>query len=113
MSGSEKPASKNRIAAEERTPRCCDRALFPMDPDDQLTSDILAALACLPFEQQADAMRKAICRSLKHMSSTRLREVKRRIDTELDNDIPSVQATQQIIEGQLALREIAEGAFWR
>lgn len=84
-----------------------------MDTDDQLTSDILAALACLPFEQQAEGMRTAIGRALKHMSSTRLREIKRRIEAELDVELPAVDSTVQIIDGQLALREIAEGAYWR
>jgi hypothetical protein len=58
-------------------------------------------------------MRTAISHALKHMSSARLQDVKRRIERDLDMEIPAVQATQQIIDGQLALREIAEGAFWR
>ena len=84
-----------------------------MDHDDQLTSDILAALACLPFDKQAEGMRSAISRALKHMSSTRLHEVRRRISSELDVNIPAVDATLDVIDGQMALREIAEGAYWR
>lgn len=84
-----------------------------MDTDDQMTSDMLAALACLPFEKQAEGMREAVSHALKHMSTWRLREVRRRIDCELDDSIPAVRATIEIIDGQLALREIAEGAFWR
>lgn len=84
-----------------------------MNSDDQLTSDILAALSCLPFEKQAEGMREAISRALKHMSTARLLEIRRRIIAELDETIPAVRITLEIIEGQLALREIAEGAFWR
>jgi len=84
-----------------------------MDTEDRLTSDILAALACLPFEQQAEGMRLAISQSLKYMSTSRLQGVKRRIEAELDLQLPCVAATQQVIEGQIALREIAEGAYWR
>lgn len=84
-----------------------------MDADDQLTSDILAALACLPFEKQAQAMRLAVNKALKHMSTFRLLETRRRIAVELDDSVPSVQATLEMIDGQLALREIAEGAIWR
>jgi hypothetical protein len=84
-----------------------------MDTDDQLTSDMLAALACLPFEKQAEGMRTAVSDALKHMSAWRLREIRRRIETELDENIPAVRATLEIIDGQLALRDIAEGAYWR
>lgn len=84
-----------------------------MDGDDQLTSDILAALACLPFDKQAEGMRQAISGALKHMSISRLGEVRRRIEIELDETIPAVRMTLEIIDGQLALREIAGGAFWR
>ena len=84
-----------------------------MNTDDQLTSDILAALACLPFEKQAEGMRQALSRALKHMSTARLCEVRRRITAELDEEIPAVRITLEIIDGQLALREVADGAFWR
>ncbi len=84
-----------------------------MNTDDQLTSDILAALSCLPFEKQAEAMREAISRALKHMSTARLLAIRRRITAELDETIPAVRITLEMIEGQLALREIAEGAVWR
>lgn len=84
-----------------------------MDTDDQLTSDILAALACLPFEKQAERMRAAISEALKHLSTQRLERVRRRIELELDEAIPAVRMTMEIVEGQLALREIAGGAYWR
>lgn len=84
-----------------------------MDADDQLTSDILAALSCLPFEKQAEAMRSAVSNALKHMSTCRLTTIRRRIAAELDEEIPAVRITLEIIDGQLALRDIAEGAFWR
>lgn len=84
-----------------------------MDADDQLTSDILAALACLPFEKQAEGMHAAISEALKHLSTQRLEAVRRRIELELDEAIPAVRMTAEMIEGQLALREIAGGAFWR
>lgn len=84
-----------------------------MDADDQLTSDILAALACLPFEKQAENMRVAVSESLKHMSTFRLNDIHRRILNELDENVPAVRMTLEIVEGQIALRDIAAGAFWR
>ncbi len=84
-----------------------------MDADDQLTSDLLAALACLPFESQAKGVRVAVSDSLKYMSTFRLREIHHRISTELDESVPAVRMTLEIVEGQLALREIAAGAYWR
>jgi hypothetical protein len=89
------------------------RPAAAMDTDDQMTSDMLAALACLPFEKQAEGMREAVSDTLKHLSTWRLREIHRRIEAELDDSIPAVRATLEIIEGQLALREIAEGSYWR
>ncbi|HVU33463.1 MAG TPA: hypothetical protein VHE61_08505 [Opitutaceae bacterium] len=84
-----------------------------MDTDDQLTSDIIAALACLPFEQQAEGMRIAISNALKHMSVLRIEAIRRRIRVELDEHLPAIRTTLDIIDGQLALREIGNGAFWR
>lgn len=84
-----------------------------MDADDQLTSDILAALSCLPFEKQAEGMRTAVSTALKHLSTQRLLATKRRISLELDERVPAVRITLELIEGQLALREIAGGAYWR
>lgn len=84
-----------------------------MDADDQLTLDILAALACLPFQKQAEGLRGAISSALKHMSTQRLLITRGRIERELDESIPAVRMTLDLIDGQLALREIAGGAFWR
>jgi hypothetical protein len=84
-----------------------------MDRDDQLTSDILAALACQPFEKQAEAMSVAISAALKYMSSGRLRIARERIRFDLDESLPAVRHIVEMIDGQLALREIAGGAYWR
>ncbi len=88
-------------------------AAWAMDRDDQLTSDILAALACLPFDRQAEGMRQAISRALKYMPTCRIHEIRRRITVEMDESIPAVRSTLDILDGQLALREIADGALWR
>lgn len=84
-----------------------------MDPDDELTSDILAALACMPFEKQTEGMVAAISVAMKHMSTCRLLHVRERISIELDENVPAVRTTLELIDGQLALREIASGAHWR
>lgn len=84
-----------------------------MDTDDQLTSDMLAALSCLPFEQQAEGMRAAVNQAIKYMSAVRLLEIRQRISDEMDDSVPTIRMTLEIIDGQLALREIAAGAYWR
>lgn len=84
-----------------------------MNGDDQLTSDILAALACLPFDQQAEGMREAISHALKHVSTARLLAIQDRVAAELDDTIPAVRTTLEIIQGQIALRDIADGSYWR
>jgi hypothetical protein len=84
-----------------------------MDADDRFTSDILAALSCLPFEQQAEGLRTAVSDALKHMSTQRLEATRRRIAGELDETLPVVRGILEMIDGQLALREVAAGAYWR
>ena len=72
--------------------------VFNMDSHDDMTSRILASLAALPLHEQADAISALIGSVIKEMPRER---------------IPVVQATLDLIDGQLALREIAGSATWR
>lgn len=84
-----------------------------MNADDEFTSEVLAALACLPSEAQARELSTALSLSLKHISAHRLLDLRRRIAQELDEANPAVRLSVDLIEGQLALREIGGGAYWR
>lgn len=84
-----------------------------MDSNDDMTSRILASLAALPLHEQADAISALIGSVIKEMPRERIMEIREEIATELDARIPVVQATLDLIDGQLALREIAGEATWR
>ena len=84
-----------------------------MDSNDDMTSRILASLAALPLHEQADAISALIGSVIKEMPHERILEIRSEIATELDSRIPVVQATLDLIDGQLALREIAGSATWR
>lgn len=87
--------------------------VFNMDSNDDMTSRILASLAALPLHEQADAISALIGSVIKEMPRERILEIRDEIATELDVRIPVVQATLDLIDGQLALREIAGEASWR
>lgn len=91
--------------------RDCDG--IPMDSNDDMTSRILASLAALPLHEQADAISALIGSVIKEMPRDRILEIRDEIATELDARIPVVQATLDLIDGQLALRDIAGNADWR
>ncbi len=88
-------------------------SLFNMDSHDDMTSRILASLAALPLHEQADAISALIGSVIKEMPHNRILEIRHEIASELDERIPVVQATLDLIDGQLALREIAGSAVWR
>lgn len=85
----------------------------PMDARDDMTSRILASLAALPMHQQADAIGALIGSVIKEMPRDRILEIRSEISNELDERIPVVSATLDLIDGQLALRDIAGEENWR
>lgn len=84
-----------------------------MENNDDLTTKILNSLSALPAEDQADMILAVISAALKHMSIYRILEVRAEILRELSGTIPLVAGTLQLIEGQIALREIAGDEYWR
>ena len=84
-----------------------------MEHEDDMTSRILASLAALPLHEQADAISALIGSVIKEMPRDRILEIRFEITCELDERIPVVQSTLDLIDGQLALREIAGGSDWR
>lgn len=84
-----------------------------MDAFDDVPRRILASLAALPECEQAEVMRAAIGGAIKGMSIYRILELRQRIQADFDCDNPTVCSTLEMIDGQVALREIAAGAGWR
>lgn len=84
-----------------------------MDAHKDMTARILASLAALPMNQQADAIGALIGSVIKEMPRDRILEIRAEIADELDERIPVVGATLDLIDGQLALRDIAGDENWR
>jgi hypothetical protein len=84
-----------------------------MGPNDDIASRILASIAALPLHEQADAIHALIGSALKQMPLETIYEIRAEIMGQFSDDIPIVRSTLDLIDGQLALREIAGAAIWR
>jgi hypothetical protein len=84
-----------------------------MEPHDDIASRLLASIAALPLHEQADAIHALISGALKQMPVESIFEIRAEIEAQFPEEIPIVSSTLDLINGQLALREIAGAAFWR
>ncbi len=84
-----------------------------MGPNDDIASRILASIAALPLHEQTDAIHALIGSALKQMPIESIYEIRAEITNQFAEDIPIVRSTLELIDGQLALREIAGAAIWR
>lgn len=84
-----------------------------MGPNDDIASRILASIAALPLHEQTDAIHALIGSALKQMPIESIYEIRAEITSQFAEDIPIVRSTLDLIDGQLALREIAGAAIWR
>lgn len=84
-----------------------------MNSNDDIASRILASIAALPTDQQADAIHTLIGSALKQMPIETIWEMRAEITTQFDESIEIVGSTLDLIDGHLALREIAGSDRWR
>ena len=84
-----------------------------MKPNDDIASRIIASIAALPLHEQADAIHALISGALKQMPLETIYEIRSEIRDQFPDEIPIVRSTLDLIDGQLALREIAGAATWR
>lgn len=84
-----------------------------MDSPDDIAARILASIAALPVQEQADAIHALIGSALKQMPLETILEMRSEITLQFDEEISIVRSTLELIDGQLALREIAGPAVWR
>jgi hypothetical protein len=84
-----------------------------MGPNEDIASRIIASIAALPLHEQADATHALISGALKQMPLETIYEVRAEITDQFQDEIPIVRSTLDLIDGQLALREIAGAAIWR
>lgn len=81
--------------------------------NDDIAARIIASIAALPLHEQAEAILALISRALKDMPAEAVRDIKAEIEAHFPGEIPIVRSTLELIDGQLALREIAGAAVWR
>ncbi|HUR57773.1 MAG TPA: hypothetical protein VM029_08685 [Opitutaceae bacterium] len=84
-----------------------------MDSSDDITSRILESLGALSAEEQAEAIIAVISSAIKGMSVYRILEIRSEIVAELDPSLAVVDAALNLIDGQLAVREIGGDDVWR
>src|ERR1041385_3602620 len=78
-----------------------------MDSPNDIASRIMAAIAALPPPEQADAIHSLIGGLLKQMPVEGILQMREEISSQFEEDVPIVNSTLDLIDGQLALREIA------
>jgi hypothetical protein len=84
-----------------------------MDSPNDIASRIMAAIAALPPQEQADAIHSLIGGLLKQMPIEGILQMREEISSQFEEEVPIVNSTLDLIDGQLALREIAGDDFWR
>ena len=84
-----------------------------MRPNDDIASRIIASIAALPLHEQTEAIHSLISCALKQMPLEMIYEVRAEIQEQFPTGIPIVRTTLDLIDGQLALREIGGAAIWR
>ena len=84
-----------------------------IQPNDDIASRIIATIAALPLHEQADAIHALISEALKQMPLETIHEIRSEIRDQFPDEIPIVRSTLDLIDGQLALREIAGTSIWR
>jgi len=84
-----------------------------MNSNEDLTSQILNSLNALPAADQAEVILAVISAALKSMSIFRMLEIRAEIAAELNPSMPLVRSALELIDGQVALREIAGDEPWR
>lgn len=84
-----------------------------MESNDDIAYRILESIAALPADEQAVAIHTLIGSALKQMPPRAIHEMRDEITNQFDEEIAIVRSTLDLIDGQLALREIAGAATWR
>ena len=85
-----------------------------MNWDEDIASRLMAAIAALPPEEQTDAVHAVLSGVIKQMPLDALLDVRAEIAEMFEEEqLDIVRTTLDMIDGQVALREIGAGADWR
>lgn len=74
---------------------------------------VMAAISALPREERAEAIHTILGEMLKDRSVEGILEMREEVTQQFDAEIPIIRSALELIDGQLALREIAGAACWR
>lgn len=74
---------------------------------------ILDEIAALPLEKQTDAIHKLISNTIKQLPIEKIQEIRADIVSQCPTDVAITISTLNLIDGQLALRDIAPKEGWR
>jgi hypothetical protein len=84
-----------------------------MNFPNEFAARLMAAISALPVEERADAIHALLSDMLKHMPRESILQMRSEVSEQFDEDIPIIRSTLELMDGQLALREIAGSAYWR
>jgi hypothetical protein len=84
-----------------------------MHSSNDITARIIQSLSVLSPDEPSPGLNARIAKPLKGMSVYRILEIRCGIVSALNPESPAISAALNIIDGQLALREIAGDAEWR
>ena len=84
-----------------------------MDSSNDIPSLILTPISTMPPRKQLHALNEVLGKPIKSMSIYRILEIRSAIVDSLDPTLPIVTSALNLIDGQIALREVAAGEPWR
>jgi hypothetical protein len=99
------------VGMRNRTAASRSKSLMFLDPNEDVTEMLIDSFA--QGRGDANRTRAALSRALKRVSIYRVLEIRQRICMRCDVEAPAVRATLEMIDGQVALREIGGVADWR
>lgn len=85
-----------------------------MEWDEHFASQLMAAIAALPPEEQTEAVHAVLSSLIKDLPMDSLTEMRAEIAVRFgDEDLDIVRTTLDMIDGQIALRQIGGEEDWR
>lgn len=84
-----------------------------MNFPNEFAARLMAAISALPVEERADAIHALLSDMLKQMPRSSIVQMREEVLEQFDEEIPIIRSTLDLMDGQLALREIAGSAYWR
>lgn len=85
-----------------------------MNWDEDIASQLMAAISALPPEEQTEAVHAVLSSVIKQMPLDVLTDIRAEIAAMFEDDpLEIIRTTLDMIDGQMALREIGGRAHWR